>query len=221
MYVLKGVVTGREVSEVTRNMGGWLNPKGSGMHLFYGGSTTTEVIRRSKSAGLPPVKDFSSLDVSLTVERTKVEEVIYMIDSGKETLKSWGTAIINARLAEGESIDGLSESTMDESTQTMFKAILNMYDNESVLVPTLSNTIRDTRESRLDYFLGFAPRVTAIKWYWDDINWQVHDGIVTGSGAYDFTLTTGETSKAQFVITIDSATGKILTHMSRLLPEGL
>lgn len=144
------------------------------------------------------VRKFSNL---VRMIGTRKEENI-MVERSKKVLSTWGEAVV----------------------ATDYDAILKQYHTESVLVPTLSNDIRKTADEKLDYFEGFASRVTAIKWYWDTMIWQDHDGIMTVSGAYDFTLNDGTTSRAQFVMTVgetEDGEEKIFTHMSRLLPMEL
>ena len=122
-----------------------------------------------------------------------------MVESAKQHLESWGQAVID----------------------TNYDAICAHYkeEQEAVLVPTLSAEKRQSNARRLDYFHGFAPKVSSVTWHWDNAVFQTLGNIVIVSGEYDFALTDG-VSSARFTYVIDvSADPKIVTHHSSLLPN--
>ena len=113
----------------------------------------------------------------------------------KDLLESWGQAVV----------------------ETNYDRLLTQYADESVLIPTLSNMKRESASSRRYYFEGFSPNVTQVRWHWGKASWQEHHGVVTVSGEYDFLMVDKTVTRAQFVFNV--VDGKIVTHMSRSLPN--
>lgn len=95
--------------------------------------------------------------------------------------------------------------------------------NNSVLLPTLSNMVADTKDEKIQYFKGFLAKSPV-----GEINEEhiqvLSPTLAANSGIYSFTLTTdGKTSKVQarytFVYSKASGQWKIIDHHSSLMPE--
>lgn len=97
--------------------------------------------------------------------------------------------------------------------------VLELYHPQSVLLSTLSNTIRLDIEGRRDYFEFFlAQRVFGS--YTEYNEQQLAGGSTICAGKYTFTAREGnaDTAFARFTYVIDKD-GLIIHHHSSLLPE--
>ena len=101
--------------------------------------------------------------------------------------------------------------------------VVNMYWNDAILLPTLSDEIRDNNETMLDYFEHFLEK----KPQGNITEYFVQQGCneVVFDGNYDFTLTdpvTGQISTAHarftYVYEKRGSEWKIITHHSSLQP---
>lgn len=118
--------------------------------------------------------------------------------------------------------DGWNNALQTGDPQT----VADLYADDSVLLPTLSNEVRADRASRVDYFEHFLqnrPFGTKIE---SHINVLDEDSALD-AGLYRFDLTdqkTGEKSSvvARYTYEYEKRGGKwlIVNHHSSLLPEG-
>ncbi|WP_128433733.1 SgcJ/EcaC family oxidoreductase [Streptomyces cyaneus] len=104
--------------------------------------------------------------------------------------------------------------------------VADLYWDDAVLLPTLSNQVRADRESRIDYFEHFLankPVGTKIETH---IN-VLDSNSVLDAGLYEFALTDHDTgkksiAKARYTYEWEKRDGewKIVNHHSSLMPEG-
>ncbi|MDD2325162.1 MAG: DUF4440 domain-containing protein [Alphaproteobacteria bacterium] len=66
-------------------------------------------------------------------------------------------------------------------------AVMTLYSEYSVLLPTLAPIICDTYEKRLEYFTSFTANED-LKGYIDDVHTRVHGDLAINSGHYTFTF---------------------------------
>ncbi|KUN94124.1 SgcJ/EcaC family oxidoreductase [Streptomyces caeruleatus] len=104
--------------------------------------------------------------------------------------------------------------------------VADLYWDDAVLLPTLSNQVRADRESRVDYFEHFLANKPVGKKIETHIN-VLDSNSVLDAGLYEFALTdhdTGEKSvaKARYTYKWEKRDGewKIVNHHSSLMPEG-
>ncbi len=104
--------------------------------------------------------------------------------------------------------------------------VADLYWDDAVLLPTLSNQVRADRESRVDYFEHFLANKPVGKKIETHIN-VLDSNSVLDAGLYEFALTdhdTGEKSvaKARYTYEWEKRDGewKIVNHHSSLMPEG-
>ncbi|MCF1598576.1 SgcJ/EcaC family oxidoreductase [Streptomyces muensis] len=104
--------------------------------------------------------------------------------------------------------------------------VADLYWDDAVLLPTLSNQVRADRESRVDYFEHFLANKPVGKKIETHIN-VLDSNSALDAGLYEFALTdheTGEKSvaKARYTYEWEKRHGewKIVNHHSSLMPEG-
>ncbi|WP_369171153.1 SgcJ/EcaC family oxidoreductase [Streptomyces sp. R28] len=103
--------------------------------------------------------------------------------------------------------------------------VADLYWDDAVLLPTLSNQVRADRESRIDYFEHFLANKPVGKKIETHIN-VLDSNSVLDAGVYQFTLTdhdSGEKkiAKARYTYEWEKRDGewKIVNHHSSLMPE--
>ncbi len=99
--------------------------------------------------------------------------------------------------------------------------MVDNYAEKSFLLPTLSNTPRDTREEKEDYFEHFLKNEpTGVV---DERFIDIDCDSALDTGLYTFTYgTTGKKVKARYTFTYEYIDGdwKITSHHSSQMPEG-
>jgi uncharacterized protein (TIGR02246 family) len=96
--------------------------------------------------------------------------------------------------------------------------VANNYAKDSVLLPTLSEDIRVTRDSKVDYFVDFlAKKPTG-----EIIDRHTKSGcnMAVDSGNYDFTFGNGSKAEARYtyVYALEGGKWKIVSHHSSVKP---
>ena len=106
------------------------------------------------------------------------------------------------------------------------ETVADLYWDDAVLLPTLSNQVRADRESRIDYFEHFLANKPVGKKIETHIN-VLDNNSVIDAGTYQFTLTdpeSGEKSvvKARYTYAYEKRGGEwlIVNHHSSKMPEG-
>lgn len=99
------------------------------------------------------------------------------------------------------------------------KVVTELYAEDAVLIPTVSNDIRYTQEERIDYFtlfLALEPELTL-----NDSVIRIFGDIAIHSGTYSFSLKDNQTAKARFTFVYrnDANIWKIIEHHSSFMPE--
>jgi uncharacterized protein (TIGR02246 family) len=104
--------------------------------------------------------------------------------------------------------------------------VADLYADDAVLLPTLSNEVRTDREGRIDYFEHFLENKPVGKKIETHINVLDSDSVLD-AGTYQFALTDHETgkksvAKARYTYEWEKRDGewKIVNHHSSLMPEG-
>ncbi|MBT2673856.1 SgcJ/EcaC family oxidoreductase [Streptomyces sp. ISL-14] len=104
--------------------------------------------------------------------------------------------------------------------------VADLYWDDAVLLPTLSDQVRADRDSRVDYFEHFLANKPVGKKIATHIN-VLDSNSVLDAGVYEFALTdhdTGRksTAKARYTYEWEKRDGewKIVSHHSSLMPEG-
>lgn len=99
------------------------------------------------------------------------------------------------------------------------ETVAALYSQDSVLLPTLSNTPRVTAAAKIDYFNHFLEKrpVGAI----DQRHILVECNAAIDTGLYTFTFNDGSAAKARYTYTYhwDGKKWLITTHHSSLMPE--
>ncbi|MDA9798527.1 SgcJ/EcaC family oxidoreductase [Luminiphilus sp.] len=106
-------------------------------------------------------------------------------------------------------------STLNPDTVT------ELYADNAVLLPTVSNQVRHNHEEIKDYFVGFLQK--SPQGVVDEFNVNIlSDTHATNSGVYTFTFGDGSKVSARFsYLYVASDDGwKILQHHSSAMPEG-
>ena len=96
--------------------------------------------------------------------------------------------------------------------------VLNLYDENAILLPTLSNTICQTQAQRKDYFIAFLdkkPKCTC-----DESYIRVFGNTAINSGSYTFTLKDGSSIQARYTFVYKEKNGQwnIIEHHSSQMP---
>ena len=106
-------------------------------------------------------------------------------------------------------------STLNPDTVT------ELYADDAVLLPTVSNQVRHNHEEIRDYFVGFLQK--SPQGVVDEFNVNIlSDTHATNSGVYTFTFGDGSKVSARFsYLYVASDDGwNILQHHSSAMPEG-
>ena len=99
--------------------------------------------------------------------------------------------------------------------------VTNMYAEDAVLLPTVSNQVRHNHAEIRDYFVAFLAKQP--KGVITESNARVlSDTLATNAGVYVFTFGDGSTVSARFNYTYELRGGawKIIQHHSSAMPEG-
>ena len=99
--------------------------------------------------------------------------------------------------------------------------VTNMYADDAVLLPTVSNQVRHNHAEIRDYFVAFLAKKP--QGVITESNARVlSDTLATNAGVYVFTFGDGSTVSARFNYTYELRGGawKIIQHHSSAMPEG-
>ena len=99
--------------------------------------------------------------------------------------------------------------------------VTNMYAEDAVLLPTVSNQVRHNHAEIRDYFVAFLAKQP--QGVITESNARVlSDTLATNAGVYVFTFRDGSTVSARFNYTYELRGGawKIIQHHSSAMPEG-
>ncbi len=103
-------------------------------------------------------------------------------------------------------------------------AVMTLYTDDAVLLPTLSPVLCDNPAKRLDYFKVFTAKQN-LKGKIDDIRTRVYGDMAINSGHYTFSFTqdgkeTSAPARFTFVYKKTALGWMIVEHHSSLLPAG-
>jgi uncharacterized protein (TIGR02246 family) len=99
--------------------------------------------------------------------------------------------------------------------------VTNMYSDDAVLLPTVSNQVRHNPAEIRDYFVAFLAKKP--QGVITESNARVlSETLATNAGVYVFTFGDGSTVSARFNYTYELRDGdwKIIQHHSSAMPEG-
>jgi uncharacterized protein (TIGR02246 family) len=99
--------------------------------------------------------------------------------------------------------------------------VTNMYADDAVLLPTVSNQVRHNHVEIRDYFVAFLAKKP--QGVITESNARVlSETLATNAGVYVFTFGNGSTVSARFNYTYELRDGdwKIIQHHSSAMPEG-
>ncbi len=99
--------------------------------------------------------------------------------------------------------------------------VTNMYAEDAVLLPTVSNQVRHNHAEIRDYFVAFLAKQP--QGVITESNARIlSDTLATNAGVYVFTFGDGSTVSARFNYTYELRDGawKIIQHHSSAMPEG-
>ncbi|MGH1543107.1 MAG: SgcJ/EcaC family oxidoreductase [Arenicella sp.] len=99
------------------------------------------------------------------------------------------------------------------------KKIAALYDDKSILLPTISNKVRHNRAEIEEYFVRFLANAPEGKI--EEANVRIFDHLAINSGVYKFTFNDDTIVKARFTF-VYRWTGErwvILEHHSSQMPE--
>jgi len=99
------------------------------------------------------------------------------------------------------------------------QAVVDRYSADSILLPTLSNTVRVTANAKADYFDHFLEKRPVGKI--DQRHILVDCNTAIDTGLYTFTFKDGSVAKARYTFTYrkDGQNWLITSHHSSLMPE--
>ncbi|MGP2976073.1 DUF4440 domain-containing protein [Serratia marcescens] len=97
--------------------------------------------------------------------------------------------------------------------------VVKNYTKDAILIPTLSNEVRDSNESRESYFTEFLKKNPSAKINYRKI--ETGCNFATDSGTYTFTLNNKEVVKARYTFTYKRIGDEwlISSHHSSMMPE--
>ena len=97
--------------------------------------------------------------------------------------------------------------------------VADLYAPDSILLPTLSNRVRRSREDIMDYFDHFLAKGPSGRIDESDI--RIFGEIAVNSGIYTFTFRDGSSAPARFTFVYkwDGERWMIMEHHSSLMPE--
>lgn len=121
--------------------------------------------------------------------------------------------------ATPQEVSGLFDQWNDALKTGQPSAVVALYSEDSVLLPTLSNTPRLTAASKIDYFEHFMEKhpVGTI----DERHVLTECNAAIDTGLYTFTFNDGSVAKARYTYTYRRGNqGWLITsHHSSLMPE--
>ena len=99
------------------------------------------------------------------------------------------------------------------------RIVTELYGNNAILLPTISNKVRHNHEEIHDYFVGFltkGPRGEI-----NEANVRIFDDLAINSGVYTFTFNDGAMVSARFTFIYhwNGQDWKIIEHHSSQMPE--
>ena len=99
------------------------------------------------------------------------------------------------------------------------KQVAALYENNAILLPTISNTVRHNNEEREDYFVNFLAKGPVGKI--DESNVRTFGDVAINSGVYTFTFKDGASVQARFtyVYRWNGQKWLIVEHHSSQMPE--
>ena len=97
--------------------------------------------------------------------------------------------------------------------------VVELYDTNAILLPTISNKVRKTHAEIEDYFVAFLAKGPIGRI--DDSNVRIFGNVAINSGVYTFTFTDGSSVKARFtfVYHLIGQDFKIVEHHSSAMPQ--
>ncbi|WP_370980890.1 SgcJ/EcaC family oxidoreductase [Agaribacterium sp. ZY112] len=99
------------------------------------------------------------------------------------------------------------------------KKVVELYERDAVLLPTISNQVRHNHEEIEDYFVTFLEREPFGKIL--EANVRIFSDIAINSGVYNFNFKDGSSVQARysFVYRWNGREYKIIEHHSSQMPE--
>jgi len=99
------------------------------------------------------------------------------------------------------------------------KAVVELYESNAILLPTISNQVRHNHAEIEDYFVGFLTK--GPKGVIDEANIRTFGDVAINSGVYTFTFADGLVVSARytFVYRWNGQSWKIVEHHSSQMPE--
>lgn len=102
-------------------------------------------------------------------------------------------------------------------------AVIELYTDQSILLPTFSKMVHTTYEERLRYF-SFFTSLKNLKGIVEEQHPKIFDGIATNCGLYTFTFErSGKTvttlARFSFTYIYKNGAWKIVSHHSSVLPN--
>ena len=99
------------------------------------------------------------------------------------------------------------------------RKVTELYETDSILLPTLSNKIRRTHEEIADYFAHFVVKDPVGRL--DESNVRIFGEVAINSGLYTFTLKDGSAVQARFTFVYrwNGVRWMIVEHHSSQMPE--
>lgn len=118
-----------------------------------------------------------------------------------------------------EQVEALFEKWEASIRSGIPEDVVRNYTKDSILIPTLSNEIRDSDKSRESYFRKFLKKKPSAKINYRKINTGCN--FATDSGIYTFTLNNKEALKARYTFTYKRVGNEwlISSHHSSMMPE--
>ena len=97
--------------------------------------------------------------------------------------------------------------------------VVALYDENAILLPTISNQVRHNHDEMKDYFIQFLDR--GPQGIINEANVRIFDNIAINSGIYTFTFNDGMSVEARFtfVYQLNDGQWKIIEHHSSQMPE--
>jgi len=99
------------------------------------------------------------------------------------------------------------------------KNVAALYEDDAILLPTVSNQVRHNHEEIEDYFVSFLAK--GPKGKIDESNVRIFDQLAINSGVYTFTFKDGVQVQARFTFVYrqSNQSWKIIEHHSSQMPE--
>ena len=99
------------------------------------------------------------------------------------------------------------------------KKVVELYESNAILLPTISNQVRHNHEEIEDYFVRFLAKEP--KGIIDESNVRLFDQLAINSGIYTFSFNDGQRVQARFTFVYrwNGEHWKIVEHHSSQMPE--